>query len=365
MSVVVFPEQISFIPSIQKNNKRHRITIKNLGNMTIKIIINPPKSNCFTMTDAKGKIINGSHRINLTSESSEFIFIQKNSSVGLVPDDFIVIESPEKSTKVSLKPAVSMITADELEAVVKRSGQKQQNDALNTKLSTVDKAQKQSENVLLSDEDENVREIPSRSSFKRLNSGREEKAKLKEEDLLFVENDFLDKNDDQQDFDTHSQINEKKIDDTNNGDSASVGSSKKKSSLPSSHPNKDQDTKKSAIPKKIKHSEFNSEADVLSQSLKLKFTTAEEDESDPRVLSARKQQTFIPWYDDDAFLGVETPEFEFELMLTKEGEDPIFCIDGDYYDSSGRLLTVQQGKQEIVFLTDQNKKKDKDLLYDI
>lgn len=85
--------------------------------------------------------------------------------------------------------------------------------------------------------------------------------------------------------------------------------------------------------------------DVLQQSLTMKFAFKLDD------FNETKKVKEISWYDDDAF-QIEEPEFSFELMLTKAGEDPIFCIDGDYFDQSGRLLSVQQGKPRTVFVTE-------------
>jgi hypothetical protein len=100
----------------------------------------------------------------------------------------------------------------------------------------------------------------------------------------------------------------------------------------------------SAIP--ARHHRISPEADVLERSLHLKLT--------PREDSARRADAgqLLRWYHRDAFASVEEPDFRFEPMLTGENEDPVFCIDGDYYDASGRLLSVQQGKGRVIYVTE-------------
>ena len=102
--------------------------------------------------------------------------------------------------------------------------------------------------------------------------------------------------------------------------------------------------KKSAIPGvQRKHPQLPPEADVLEQSLHVKFSFKDDD----FVKGPGKSQP-VNWYSDDAFEGLAEPDFSFELMMTGDQDDPVFCIDGDYYDSSGRLLVVKQGKGQVI-----------------
>jgi hypothetical protein len=38
-------------------------------------------------------------------------------------------------------------------------------------------------------------------------------------------------------------------------------------------------------------------------------------------------------------------------MMMAEKEDPVFCPHGDYYDASGRLLSIRQGKGKVIYVT--------------
>ena len=115
-------------------------------------------------------------------------------------------------------------------------------------------------------------------------------------------------------------------------------------------------TKKSGIPRRTHHSNlpYTPDMDILEQSIHLKIKTPENDDDIDDIDDDNSdKKTIVNWYEDGAFDDIEEPNYSFELMMTAEGEDPIFCIDGDYYDSSGRLLTVQQGKPEVIFVTSQ------------
>ncbi|OHT04253.1 hypothetical protein TRFO_28304 [Tritrichomonas foetus] len=106
--------------------------------------------------------------------------------------------------------------------------------------------------------------------------------------------------------------------------------------------------RQSQIPvSKRSHPDLPPDADVLERSLHVKFSFKDDTFSKPP-----QKASHVKWYEDDAFDKVEEPDFSFELMMTAEGEDPVFCIDGDYYDSSGRMLSVQQGKGKVIFVTE-------------
>ena len=104
--------------------------------------------------------------------------------------------------------------------------------------------------------------------------------------------------------------------------------------------------KKSGIPRR--HADLPPEADVLERSLHVKFSFKDDD----FVAKAAMKKREVKWYDEDAFGDLQEPDFSFELMMTGDVDDPVFCMDSDYYDSSGRLLTVQQGKGQVIYVTE-------------
>lgn len=361
--IVVFPEQVSFDVRQQRTAKRVRLTVKNLGNIACKVQIHPPQTDSFVLTDAKGRIITGLTKFNLTSESSEYIFVAKGANVGIVPDDFILVEGGKKPIKVVLKPAVSLVSVDELEAAVKAEQPKPSPHSARS-------ASKQSSKVILSDED-GVREIPSRSSFKRP----KQQEKNNENDLSFEEADFALNIRPKSDItsqmsvksgksSSRSIISKQEIQEPEEVETPEIKEStkeaeretpRKRSKLPVPAAMKeDPIPKKSGIPKRQHHNDlpYTPDMDILEQSIHLKIKNVENDDNG----DSENQSTIVNWYEPDAFAGMEEPNYTFELMMTGEGEDPIFCIDGDYYDSSGCLLTVQQGKPGVIFVTEQGNK---------
>ena len=374
--IVVYPEQISFDVRQQRTAKRIRITIKNLGNMSAKVTIKPPESDSFTLTDAKGKMIGGITKYTLTSESSTYIFIAKNANVGIVPDDSVVIEGGKKPISVALRPAVSLVSVDELEAAVKASPNAKKTP--NSARSENKRSSKLDEKVVLQDGDE-TREIPSRSTFKRAS---QKSNKSITDDIEFDEADFVmqkrPKSDrpqgssrsnlssrsqresqrEEQEEAEEYETKQRKQSSQENGTS-NITVSKRPSKLPKpaalSHDEGSHIPKKSGIPRRTHHSNlpYTPDMDILEQSIHLKITTPENDDDIDADDDNNEKKTIVNWYEDGAFDEMEEPNYSFELMMTAEGEDPIFCIDGDYYDSSGRLLTVQQGKPEVIFVTSQ------------
>ena len=377
--IVVYPEQISFDVRQQRTAKRIRITIKNLGNMSAKVTIKPPESDSFTLTDAKGKMIGGITKYTLTSESSTYIFIAKNSNVGIVPDDSVVIEGGKKPISVALRPAVSLVSVDELEAAVKASPNAKKTPS--SARSENKRSSKLDEKVILQEGDD-TREIPSRSTFKRSS---QKSNKSITDDLEFDEADFVmqkrpksdrpqgssrsnlssrqqrdsqrGREDQEEAEENETRSNQKKQE---NG-SSNISVSKRPSKLPKpaalNHDEGSHIPKKSGIPRRTHHSNlpYTPDMDILEQSIHLKITTPDNDDDNDGDddYENNDKKTIVNWYEDGAFDEIEEPNYSFELMMTAEGEDPIFCIDGDYYDSSGRLLTVQQGKPEVIFVTSQ------------
>ena len=367
--IVVYPEQISFDVRQQRTAKRVRITIKNLGNMSAKVTIIPPESDSFTLTDAKGKLIGGTVKYALTSESSQCIFIAKNSNVGIVPDDCVKIEGGKKPISVALRPAVSLVSVDELEAAIKQAPPKKTPSSARSALKESSRSAAPEEKVILQDGDE-TREIPSRSTFRRA-SKRSEKAT---DDLVFDEDDFIQNKrpkSDRPQFSSRSgssarsmvsaveeeeagenQVEQNEQKESNELQPKITVAKRSKLPRPAAMSKEESPSKRSGIPRRMHHSNlpYTPDMDILEQSVHLKINsqTGEEESND--------KPTIVNWYEDDAFDDLEEPGFDFELMMTAEGEDPIFCIDGDYYDSSGRLLTVQQGKPEVVFVTGQYEK---------
>lgn len=356
--IVVFPEQVSFDVRQQRTAKRVRLSIKNLGNIACKVQVHPPETDSFVLTNAKGHIITSVTKFTLTSESSECLFIAKGSNVGIVPDDKIVIEGGKKPLKVVLKPAVSLVSVDELEAAVKAEQHSKTPKSARS-------ASKQSSKVLLSDDD-GVREIPSRSSFKRP----QQTDKNNEQDLTFEEADFAlnmrPKSDRTSQCSVRSgkssarsirekqeiQVPEIETEPPQPVQEREQETPRKRSKLPVPAVLKEDPTpKRSGIPKRHHHNDlpYTPEMDILEQSIHLKIKNDDNNESE-------NQSTIVNWYEPDAFAELEEPNYTFELMMTGEGEDPIFCIDGDYYDSSGCLLTVQQGKPGVIFVTEQGNK---------
>jgi hypothetical protein len=81
---------------------------------------------------------------------------------------------------------------------------------------------------------------------------------------------------------------------------------------------------------------YNSEIDVLSQSISLKLNRQEDDLNEE---SKTDEPLTIFWYDSIDFEKIEEPEFSFELPVSFKADEPIFFVDGEYFDSSGRSLS--------------------------
>ncbi|KAH0791492.1 hypothetical protein GPJ56_004603 [Histomonas meleagridis] len=310
--IVVFPEQFSFDVRQQRNNPRRRLTIKNCGIMASKITISIPDTNFFTITDSQGRTITSKHTINMIPNSSEYFFIQKKSNVSIVPEDQIVISSGNKIHTIKLKPTVSMISLDDLESVAS-------NDIQSSRSVLSDKAKATPTST------PRQQTFMSPPDSKTSNSKQSKISRIKppSKKITHIEN----------------TTNPPKQP-LHNKDADILEFTASEFEIPKTNSIKEESSSS--------NSDATSDVDVLEQSLHVKFAL-KDDSFIPRPQSLSKQ---INWYKKDAFNDVEEPNFSFELAMTGSKDDPIFCIDGDYYDSSGRLLSVQQGKPRAVFVTE-------------
>jgi hypothetical protein len=319
--IVVFPEQFSFDVRVQRNNPRRRLTIKNLGNIAAKITIQVPSNDSFIFTDSKGKTMTGTTTVSMNPDSSHCLFVQKRATIGIVPEDVLVVAGGKKTYQVALKPAVSLVSLEELETVTD---------------SPMRPAQPDPESVAFSREDfatDDLEDQPPKQT----------KAKpAKQAELKF------------QPMKRQRKPIELPETEEENAEPNSVDTDRERCSEPNSlAPPRTLESapvvkKPSGIPGRRRHPDLPPESDVLEESLHVKFSLHEEEFLQGRA-SAKSQ--LLPWYDQDAFSDVVEPEFSFELMVTGQRDDPVFCIDGDYYDASGRLLSVQQGKGQVIYVT--------------
>ena len=363
--IVVFPEQFSFDVRQARSNPKRRLTIKNLGINACKVTITMPESDSFTITDAKGKAINSKFTMNMAAESSYIMFVQKKANVGIVPEDKFMVTGGKKPYTISLKPAVSMVSMEELE-----------NAAGNPDMSDFP-LQADDDNMPSQDEREPKKRVsklkpPTKRQPAKQTAGNENNAnKNKKEpennplsNLEFSVSDFMpakeeptDRNNQLQPKGKGTKLQKESGASSQASSMASQTSAASIKSTPSKNsvqdvpmPKKlDQSPTKiqSKIPVPRTHKEISPDEDVLENSLHVKFSVKDDAYSKPA-----NKSSILKWYDDDAFDQVEEPYFTFELMMTGEGEDPVFCVDGEYYDSSGRHLSVQQGKGKIIFVTE-------------
>jgi hypothetical protein len=322
--VIVFPEQFSFDVRVQGSTPRRRLTIKNLGVTAAKLSISPPVSDAFSVTDMKRKTITG----NL-----------KRSTIGIVPEDVLVVAGGKTPYKVALKPAVSLVSLEELESVTDKPIEEVDPIAL-TK-SDFDVGSRRADQLpalksahkIASElpEDPPPRE-PHRQSKLPVSSAPDSTKTLipkkTKKISKVVPEDIPSSRDSLRDgSDPESGREEVPIAPPSKLESAP----RKANGIPGRHRNK---------------SGIAPEADVLERSLHVRFSFQED------FAKARRGMRSLNWYDREAFARVQEPDFTFELMMTGENEDPVFCVDGDYYDSSGRLLSVQQGKGKVIYVTE-------------
>lgn len=410
--IVVFPEQFSFDVRVQRSNPRRRLTIKNMGIMACKVTITMPETDSFIVTDAKGKTLGSKITINMIPDSSCCFFVQKKANVGIVPEDKMMVTGGKKPYCVVLKPAVSLVSIEELENAADASVASD-NQSVKSNESVRRYPGKGKQNVdefppderLSSQDESEPKHRPSRikpptkriskaqsddintknndASFdpmKKMRKGIETKKPNNNNDIEFSAADFQIPQLAEDDEDDSSASRQPAVKRTkgkpSNAPSAIPApkttpkrpNEKDKKVAPSSSGNKipkvdddddipmptkldqspPQPRKSSQIPVPHRHPDLPPDADVLEQSLHVKFSFKDDDFSK----SPQKGPSVVKWYDDDAFKNVEEPYFNFELMMTGEGEDPVFCIDQEYYDSSGRLLSVNQGKGKVIFVTE-------------
>lgn len=354
-----------------------------------------PETDCFIITDAKGKMLATKVTVNMIPDSSQCIFIQKKSNIGIVPEDKMIISGGKKTYNVALKPAVSLVSLEELESVA--SAQDEPSARSLDEDSKSRPTSKKSQNEAASEDDDKQRrqsrirpptKRPAKapkeekkateleeSSFKPMKRVKKPIQPVNPDELGFTASDFQipdhqtsNQKDDssyrtpnshrsryeEPEEDTENQEQNIEEEENDNDDEEPEEVEYKKSMIPAPKRLEQSPTaKKSGIPSKHRHPDLPPDADVLEQSLRVKFSFKEDAFSRPPNKSSK-----IKWYDDDAFDAMEEPDFTFEMMMTPEDEDPVFCLDGDYYDSSGRLLSVQQGKGKIIFVTEQGQETD-------
>lgn len=403
--IVVFPEQFSFDVRVQRSNPRRRLTIKNLGIMACKITVTMPETDSFIVTDGKGKTVGGKLTMNMIPDSSCCFFVQKKANVGIVPEDKMMVTGGKKPYTVVLKPAVSLVSnIEELESAadatsdnqsvksndsVRRQGRAKKivDDFPDDRMSSQDESEpkhrpsrlkpptKRVPKTQMEDNNKNNDNATPFDPMKKMRKGIE--APKIASDIEFSASDFqmpqlAEDEDVESSSSRQSAAKRAKIKPSSSAPSKQAPKrylDKDKTNVPSSVSNDDSidDTndndfplptkleqsppparKPSQIPVPHRHPDLPPDADVLEQSLHVKFSFKDDD----FTKNPHKTPSVVKWYDDDAFKNVEEPDFTFELMMTGEGEDPVFCIDGEYYDSSGRLLSVQQGKGKVVFVTE-------------
>lgn len=413
--IVVFPEQFSFDVRVQRSNPRRRLTIKNMGIMACKVTITMPETDSFIVTDAKGKTVGGKLTINMIPDSSCCFFVQKKANVGIVPEDKMMVTGGKKPYSVVLKPAVSLVSIEELESaadasvasdnlsvksnesVRRNQGKARQlvNEFPDERMSSQDESEPKHRPSRLKPPTKRISKAQSEEKvgktngngivapfdpMKKIKKGADSKQSVNN-DIEFSASDFqipqLAEDDD--DLYVAQQPVTKRV----NGKQSNIPTAtvapkstpkrpfdKDKKTTSATSKNKDaydddSDSddvpmptkldqsppvarKASQIPVPHRHPDLPPDADVLEQSLHVKFSFKDDD----FAKSPQKVPSVVKWYDDDAFKNVEEPDFSFELMMTGEGEDPVFCIDGEYFDSSGRSLSVNQGKGKVVFVTE-------------
>jgi hypothetical protein len=290
--------------------------------MAAKISITLPQTDAFVVTDAKGKPMTGIHTINIGPSSDYFLFVQKKSTIGIVPEDALVVTGGIKNYKVALRPAVSMVSMQELESVVSSS----EDVAPLLDEYSADAPQFTREDFETPEFKQSaqpaVRNIPKKPTLgkplvtKPITGG-------KKRVEHFVTKKILEDVPTSQKTDQCVQTEEEQDEEEN-------GALKQPERLVESPKMKEQQKRKD-------------EGDVLAQSLHVKFSFKEDD-----FVAQKEGKRLINWYQAGDCDDLEEPEFSFELMMTGEGEEPVFCIDGDYYDSSGRMLSIQQGKGKVI-----------------
>lgn len=389
--IVVFPEQFSFDVRVQRSNPRRKLTIKNLGIMACKVSITMPETDSFIVSDGKGKTVGGKIIVNMIPDSSCCFYVQKKASVGIVPEDRMLITGGKKPYTVALKPAVSLVSIEELESVADAQSDNSSLDIQsNDQPSTAKSILEDDQNISMASQDEEepkhrVSKIKpptkriSKNQFEATNAfnpGKRMKQPLETPEetnnFEFSPSDFqipqLGEDEEeppavppkaQKSNKTKIAAPKPQVNRAQNKNKAPISPAIEKQEanrseqdtgipMPIKLDQEPQLRKPSQIPVPHRHPDLPPEADVLEQSLHVKFSIKD----DSFLRNPQKVPKVVKWYDDDAFKNIEEPNFSFELMMTGEKEDPVFCIDGDYYDSSGRLLTVQQGKGKTVFVTE-------------
>jgi hypothetical protein len=313
--VVVFPEQLSFDVRVQRNSPRRRLTIKNLGIMAAKLTVSMPESDAFVVTDSKGKTLTSTTNVTMNPDTSHCLFVQKRSTVGIVPEDVIVVSGGKKTYRVALKPAVSLVSLEELEAVADRQPSDDSAAASfsrgdfpeephQTRRPPAEAADLPRGDVPEEPHQNRRSRIPTSEPAKRIRKAASEPSR--------------------------PPIDEPDPEPAEGPARVELEAPRKLGSVPVGRPGSRQ--------------ELGADADVLERSLHVRFSFRDGDE--------RARPRAVSWYAPDAFTDLQEPEFTFELMVTGDQEDPVFCVDGDYYDPSGRLLSVQQGKGKVIYVTE-------------
>jgi len=263
---------------------------------------------------------------------------KKNSKIGIVPEDVLLVETKQKTFKVALKPAVSLVSLEELEAATDALPSSSRSEK------SLQSSSSRSDNTINSEKpssSQGKHQIQSKGTNNTKSQSRlpvfthENKEKKGHSQIEFTA----------QDFQIQTQPKE-------DNESKAISCDDDKTDSSEANENLSPISITSPVKKEYKTSEKSQTKwdhdDILEQSLHVKFSFKDDDFSGPKVGSKN-----ISWYNKNQFEEVNEPPFSFELMMTGDDEDPIFCIDGDYYDMSGRLLTIQQGKSQVIFVTEQ------------
>jgi hypothetical protein len=80
--------------------------------MAAKLTISMPERDAFIVTDSKGKTLTSSTNVTMNPDASYCLFVQKRSTVGIVPEDVIIVSGGRKTYRVALRPAVSLVSLE-------------------------------------------------------------------------------------------------------------------------------------------------------------------------------------------------------------------------------------------------------------
>jgi hypothetical protein len=302
-----------------------------MGIMAAKLTIQVPSSDSFVLTDSKGKTIISNITISLNPDSTYCLFVQKRPAVGIVSEDVLIVSGGKKMYQVALKPAVSLVSLEELESVT---------DSPSRPTTVGEPIIFSRDDFAPEDFDAARASAPKAKAAKPPEQKHEPTKKIRKPSEPIPSTDILE-NPPSEEEEIHSDPIEPDRGNSPPGRPGSEGLAP-----PQVLEAEPMARKSSGIPGKRRRPDLSPDADVLEQSLQVKFSLHDDEMSrDPGKVR------LLPWYDQETFNDLAEPDFSFELMMTGDNEDPVFCINGDYYDASGRLLSVQQGKGKVIYVT--------------